>query len=158
MRTPHHLAQGCVLEVRQTLAVIAMTEEQVPQSCGASEGLQFLDHWPHRPRSELHRFAEETVLVGVDVLVHEGLESLAQLSRLPVLSKVHGSLTYAKVTLVEVRTWGTDMTYQLKDQDVTPPPVDPALQRSVTRDAVAAVVMIVLTAGLIALIVAMQIV
>jgi hypothetical protein len=49
------------------------------------------------------------------------------------------------------------MAYQLKDQDVTPPPVDPALQRSVTRDAVAAVVMIALTSGLIALIVALQI-
>jgi hypothetical protein len=50
------------------------------------------------------------------------------------------------------------MTYRLKDQDVTPPPVDPALQRSVTRDAVAAVVMMLLTAGLIALVVALQIV
>ncbi len=50
------------------------------------------------------------------------------------------------------------MTYQLKDQDVTPPPLDPSLQRSVTRDAAAAVVMMVLTAGLIALIVALQIV
>jgi hypothetical protein len=50
------------------------------------------------------------------------------------------------------------MTYQLKDQDVTPPPLDPALKRSVTGDAVAAVAMMVLTAGLIALIVALQIV
>jgi len=49
------------------------------------------------------------------------------------------------------------MTYQLKDQDVTPPPPDPELQRSVTRDAAAAVAMIVLTAGLIALIAAVQI-
>jgi hypothetical protein len=49
------------------------------------------------------------------------------------------------------------MTYQLKDQDITPPPLDPALRRSVTRDAVAAVAMIALTAGLIVLIVAVQI-
>lgn len=50
------------------------------------------------------------------------------------------------------------MTYQLKDQDVTPPPRDPSLQRSVTRDAAAAVVMMLLAAGLITLIVALQIV
>ena len=49
------------------------------------------------------------------------------------------------------------MTYQLKDQDITPPPVDPALRRSATRDAAAAVAMIVLTAGLIALVVTLQI-
>jgi hypothetical protein len=50
------------------------------------------------------------------------------------------------------------MTYQLKDQDVTPPPLDPSLRRSVTRDAAAAVVMMLLTAGLITLIIALQIV
>lgn len=50
------------------------------------------------------------------------------------------------------------MAYQLKDQDVTPPPLDPALKRSVAADAAAAVAMIILTAGLIALIVALQIV
>ena len=50
------------------------------------------------------------------------------------------------------------MTYQLKDQDVTPPPLDPELQSSVRRDAVAAVVMMGLTAGLIALIIFLQIV
>lgn len=49
------------------------------------------------------------------------------------------------------------MVYQLKDQDVTPPPPDPANRRSATRDGVAAVVMVLLTAGLIALIVGVQI-
>lgn len=49
------------------------------------------------------------------------------------------------------------MTYQLKDQNITPPPLDPALQRSVRGDAVAAVAMIVLTAALIVSIVAFQI-
>ncbi len=49
------------------------------------------------------------------------------------------------------------MTYQLKDQDITPPPLDPALRRSVAGDAAAAVAMIVLTAGLIVMIVALQI-
>jgi len=51
----------------------------------------------------------------------------------------------------------TSMTYQLKDQDVTPPSVDPSLRRSIRRDAAAAVAMIVITAGLIAMIVAFQI-
>jgi hypothetical protein len=49
------------------------------------------------------------------------------------------------------------VVYQLKEQDVTPPPPDPDAQRSATRDAVAAVAMAVLTAGLIALIVGLQI-
>lgn len=44
------------------------------------------------------------------------------------------------------------MTYQLKDQDVTPPPVDPAVKRSVARDGLAAVAMVALTFGLIVLI------
>jgi hypothetical protein len=52
---------------------------------------------------------------------------------------------------------GTHVVYQLKEQDVTPPPPDPEAQRSATRDAVAAVAMAVLTAGLIALIVGLQI-
>lgn len=50
------------------------------------------------------------------------------------------------------------MPYQLKDQDITPPDPDAVAQRSVARDGLAAVAMIVLTAGLIALIVAVQIV
>ena len=50
------------------------------------------------------------------------------------------------------------MVYQLKDQDVTPPPPDPGLQRSMRNDGLAAVAMMVLTAGLIALIVAIQII
>ena len=49
------------------------------------------------------------------------------------------------------------MTYQLKDQDTTPPPRDPALQRSVARDGAAAVAIALLTAGLIALIIGVQI-
>lgn len=45
------------------------------------------------------------------------------------------------------------MTYQLKDQDVTPPPPDPANQRSAARDGLAAVAMVLATLGLIALLV-----
>jgi len=44
------------------------------------------------------------------------------------------------------------MVYQLKDQDVTPPPPDPDDSRSVAADGIAAVVMAVATLGLIALI------
>jgi hypothetical protein len=49
------------------------------------------------------------------------------------------------------------MTYQLKDQDVTPPPPDPAAQRSIARDGAAAVAVLLLTVGLIALIIGVQI-
>lgn len=49
------------------------------------------------------------------------------------------------------------MSYQLKDQDVTPPVPDPADLRSLQRDGAAAVAMVVLTAALIALIVGVQI-
>lgn len=45
------------------------------------------------------------------------------------------------------------MAYQLKDQDVTPPEVDPADRRSVAADGIAAVVMILATIGLIVLLV-----
>jgi len=44
------------------------------------------------------------------------------------------------------------MTYQIKDQDVTPPTPDPADQRSTAADGVAAVVMAFATLGLIVLI------
>jgi hypothetical protein len=50
------------------------------------------------------------------------------------------------------------MVYQLKDQNVTPPAPDPMLQRSMRNDGLAAVAMMVLTAGLIALIIAIQII
>lgn len=49
------------------------------------------------------------------------------------------------------------MVYQLKDQDVTPPPVDPNEQRSVKQDAAAALAAALLTAALIALIIGVQI-
>lgn len=49
------------------------------------------------------------------------------------------------------------MVYQLKEQDVTPPPPDPNELRSVKRDAAAALAVAVLTAGLIALIIGLQI-
>jgi len=49
------------------------------------------------------------------------------------------------------------MVYQLKEQDVTPPPPDPELQKSVQRDGIAAVAIMLLTAGLIALIIGVQI-
>ena len=49
------------------------------------------------------------------------------------------------------------MVYQLKDQDVTPPPLDPAHRRSAARDGAAAVAMALLTIGLIALIIGVQI-
>lgn len=45
------------------------------------------------------------------------------------------------------------MPYQLKDQDTTPPQPALADARSVTRDGLAAVAMVVLTAGLIALLI-----
>jgi len=44
------------------------------------------------------------------------------------------------------------MAYQLKDQDVTPPPSDPANQRSVAADGLAAVVMVLMSIALIVLI------
>ncbi len=44
------------------------------------------------------------------------------------------------------------MVYQLKDQDVTPPVPDPADQRSVAADGVAAVAIALVTLGLIVLI------
>ncbi|MFZ9630089.1 MAG: hypothetical protein ACO3C1_12160 [Ilumatobacteraceae bacterium] len=49
------------------------------------------------------------------------------------------------------------MTYQIKDQNVTPPQPDPELQRSVQRDAAASVAMMFISLGLIAMIVAFQI-
>ena len=49
------------------------------------------------------------------------------------------------------------MVYQLKDQDVTPPPPDPNEQRSVKGDAAAALAIALLAAGLIALIIGVQI-
>lgn len=44
------------------------------------------------------------------------------------------------------------MVYQLKDQDVTPPPPDPANQHSVAADGLAAVVMVLMSIALIALV------
>lgn len=44
------------------------------------------------------------------------------------------------------------MAYQLKDQDVTPPDVPAEQRRSVAADGAAALVMILLTIGLIALV------
>lgn len=45
------------------------------------------------------------------------------------------------------------MAYQLKDQDVTPPSPEEVTQRSVAADGFAAMAMVALTLGLIALIV-----
>lgn len=47
------------------------------------------------------------------------------------------------------------MAYQLKNQDVTPPPPDPALQRSVARDGIAAVMIVVVSAVLVVMAIAL---
>jgi len=47
---------------------------------------------------------------------------------------------------------GSDMAYQLKDQDVTPPAPDTRHRRSVAADGIAAVVMALATLGLVVLI------
>lgn len=44
------------------------------------------------------------------------------------------------------------MAYQLKNQDITPPPPDQVEQRSTAGDGIAALVIVLMTAGLIALI------
>ncbi|MGD9997041.1 MAG: hypothetical protein AB7L17_21700 [Ilumatobacteraceae bacterium] len=44
------------------------------------------------------------------------------------------------------------MTYQLKDQDVTPPRPEDVDRRSVAADGLAAVVIVLMTVGLIALV------
>jgi hypothetical protein len=44
------------------------------------------------------------------------------------------------------------MVYQLKDQDVTPPPPDPVNQRAVAHDGAAALAIVFATIGLIALV------
>lgn len=45
------------------------------------------------------------------------------------------------------------MVYQLKNEDITPPVPDQVEQRSAARDGVAALVMVLMTIGLIALLV-----
>ncbi len=45
------------------------------------------------------------------------------------------------------------MVYQLKNESITPPALDQVEQRSVARDGIAALVMVLMTVGLIALIV-----
>lgn len=45
------------------------------------------------------------------------------------------------------------MAYQLKSESITPPAPDQVEQRSVARDGFAALVMVLMTAGLIALLV-----
>lgn len=53
---------------------------------------------------------------------------------------------------IRMEQGGSDMAYELKEQDVTPPVVDPAGRRSMAADGIAAVVMVLATIGLIALI------
>ncbi len=45
------------------------------------------------------------------------------------------------------------MAYQLKHESITPPPPDQVEQHSAARDGVAAIVMVLMTLGLIALLV-----
>lgn len=49
------------------------------------------------------------------------------------------------------------MPYQLKDQDTTPPLVGPAVTKAAKGDAIAATLVVLLAAGLMALIVFVQI-
>ncbi len=47
------------------------------------------------------------------------------------------------------------MVYQLKHEDLTPPPPDPQLQRSVARDGIAATAIVVLAAVLVVMAIAL---
>jgi len=49
-------------------------------------------------------------------------------------------------------TGGTNMTYQLKDQDVTPPDRNAINPRSAAADGIAALVIVVIALGLIVLV------
>jgi hypothetical protein len=63
----------------------------------------------------------------------------------------------SRTTNDDALSWGTDMVYELKDQDVTPPSPEPGDMQSVNRDAAGALGIAVLTIALIALIIGVQI-
>jgi hypothetical protein len=74
MRTAHDFAERCIFEIGKTRAVFALRQEQVPETLGLRQRLQFFDDWKHHPWSQLFRLAIEALLVRIDVLVHEVFE------------------------------------------------------------------------------------
>src|SRR5262249_18789755 len=78
----HDLAQRRVLEVGEPGAPLAIGEEEVPQTLLASPNLQLLDERSGLPPVTLSQFPGVTVLVRVNVLIHEGGQSRQERSDL----------------------------------------------------------------------------
>ena len=79
MRPPHDLAQGCIFEIAEARAVIALGQEQVPQALRLRERLQLLDDRIDLPGAEFLRLAIMPFLVRIDVRVHEGEQPALQI-------------------------------------------------------------------------------
>ncbi len=62
------------------------------------------------------------------------------------------ALTYDQVPAIVPNRGVPKMTYQLKDQDITPPPLSEVEQRSAAADGLAAVVMVLMALALIVLV------
>jgi hypothetical protein len=54
--------------------VFGRGEEQVPESLLARLGLELVDDGQHGPGAEAFGFLKMPLLVGIDVLLHEGVE------------------------------------------------------------------------------------
>ena len=83
MHTAHDLGQRRVFQVAQAIAVIALGQEQVPQVLSLGLLLEFFQNGRNLPPVAL---AVELLgicfFVGVDVIVHEAVDFLAQLGDL----------------------------------------------------------------------------
>lgn len=71
MRPPHDLAQRRVFKVGQAGAVLALGQEQVPETRLPGFGLQFLDDRENLPGPQILGLLIELVFVRIDVAVHE---------------------------------------------------------------------------------------
>src|SRR5206468_10236009 len=64
--------QRGVLEVGEAGSVLGLGQEQVPQPLCPGLGLELLDEGQHLPWTQRLRLLDVALLVGIDVLLHEG--------------------------------------------------------------------------------------
>ena len=127
-RAPHDFAERRVLRVGQARTVFAGRQKQVPESLGARPRLELLDERDRLPAIALVDLFSETLLVRIDVRVHEGASVAPADPSLSLNSSKSTAGPRSACGMIPLRAMSPLVRYQVRDRvaviTVDNPPVN----------------------------------
>src|SRR5882724_3258413 len=102
-RASHQLAQRGVLQVCESGAPFAFGEEQIPQAGGSGDRFELFNYRGWLPAVACANLFVVRLLVGIDVLVHEGSNPFLQRLDLPGVFEIHVLPIVARLLLPNLR-------------------------------------------------------